>query len=60
MERALPVRCITQFVIFGMTLEVETYMSEVSKEPIPEDLFVVPAGYTRVDDLATVLGLDDL
>lgn len=43
-----------------MTLEVETYMSEVSKEPIPEDLFVVPAGYTRVDDLATVLGLDDL
>ncbi len=58
MASAFPVRTVSQFAVFGMTFESDLVVTEVSNDRIPDELFTVPVGYTRVDDLASVLGLD--
>lgn len=45
-----PVRTITQVEFFGMNIETVSEVVEVSRDPIPEDHFTVPAGYARVDN----------
>ncbi len=55
MARGYPVRTKDTMSFFGMTFETVHEVVEVSREPIPEDRFNVPARYVRVDDIWDVL-----
>lgn len=57
MQDAYLVRSVQPFAIFGIEFEVESAVVEVSKEPLSEDLFTVPAGYTPVEDASALFGM---
>lgn len=50
-EKGFPVRTQTVVEIFGFSVEVTTELTEVSREPLDDEMFTVPAGYLLVDDV---------
>lgn len=55
-EQAHPVRRQSQFtVLFGLTVQSIVEVVEVSTEPIPEEYFQIPPGYTRMESLVDMM-----
>lgn len=50
-----PVRTETIMSVFGMQIETVSEVVAVEQEPLPDELFAVPAGYERVDDPSELL-----
>lgn len=48
-----PVRSITKMTMFGIDFEVESAVVEVSRDPLHDSEFAVPATSRRVDNLST-------
>lgn len=54
-ERGYPVRSKESTSFFGMTFEIVSEVVEVSRDPIPDSAFAVPAGYERVENLMDLM-----
>lgn len=55
-EQGFPVKSVVNMEVFGSVMELESHVMEVSRDPLPDELFTVPAGYERVFELADVFG----
>lgn len=51
-KQGFPVRSITTMSMFGIEIDVETSVIEVSKAPLSEEDFTVPDSLKKVDDLS--------
>lgn len=56
-DTGYPVRTVSKFQIFGISVDIENEVVEVNRNPIPEGLFAVPNGYRRVDSPTALFGL---
>lgn len=54
-ERGYPMRSKESTTFFGMTFEIVSEVVEVSRDPIPDSAFAVPAGYERVENLMDLI-----
>lgn len=56
-ETGFLMRTVSELNMFGFAFTLETIVREVSHEPLSDQWFAVPDGYTRVDDLGVLFGL---
>lgn len=55
-KQGFPVRSVTKMTLFGIELEAETVVVEVSQAPLHDDDFTVPSRIRRVESLSTFFG----
>lgn len=51
------VRSRSQMQVFGVEINVNSEVVEVSRQPVPADAFTVPAGYRQVDNVVDLMGM---
>lgn len=51
-----PVRNVSETYVFGFPVTVQSVVRDVSREAIPDDYFMVPDSYRRVEDPMELLG----
>lgn len=55
MEEGYPVRNRTFFQFFGMSFDSTTEVTQVSTDPLSDELFTIPAGYHRIESLRELM-----
>lgn len=56
-ETGYPVRSVSKFQVFGISVDVETEVVEVNRNQIPDGLFTLPTNYRRVESPAKLFGM---